>query len=78
MKKTTITSSRISTFLSNVSKLDMYVHKRTSDEVLGTVTLKKAGYETRNGKRLYAVSSKVIPSGCYGATALRKALVAKA
>ena len=76
MKKSMTTTSRISKFLSNVSKLDMYVHKRTSDGMLGTVTLKKAGYETRNGKRLYAVSSKVIPSGCHGAAALRKAFTA--
>lgn len=73
MKKNTI---NVSAFLRNVSKLDKYVHTQTHDATLGTVRLHKAGYETKNGKRLYAVSSKVIKSGCYGAAALRKAFTA--
>lgn len=75
--KTNITKSRIASFLSNASKLDMYVHKRTSDDVLGTVVIKKSAAENK-GKRLYAVSSKVIHSGCYTMAGLRKALVAMA
>lgn len=76
MKKTEITQYRIDSFLTNVSKLDMNVHTRTTDDVLGTVRIQKPAY-ANNGKRLYAVSSKVIKSGCYGAAALRKAYYAK-
>lgn len=78
MKTNAVSQYRIYSFLDRVGKLDKNVHKRTSDEVLGTVRLAKSASETKNGKRLYAVSSKVIHSGCYTMASLRKAYAAKA
>ena len=77
MKTNAVSPYHVYYFLENVGKLDKNVHKRTSDAVLGTVRLVKSASETKNGKRLYGVSSKVIHPGCYTMASLRKAYAAK-
>lgn len=66
----------IESFLSNVGKLDKFVHRQTHDEQFGTVRLVKAAYESKYGKRIYSVSkSKLIPSGSYTIGGLRKKML---
>lgn len=74
MKKNAVETKneyRIRSFMSNVNKLDMLVHRQTHSETFGTVKLIKAAYEN-NGKRKFSVSkSKLIPSGAYTFSSLR-------
>ena len=67
---------RVRSFLSNVNKLDMRVHRQTHDAQFGTVVLKKAAWESRSGKRVFAVKgSPVLKSGSYSLGGLRAKLL---
>ena len=67
---------RVRSFLSNVNKLDMRVHRQTHDTQFGTVVLKKSAWESRSGKRVFAVKgSPVLKSGSYSLGGLRAKLL---
>lgn len=77
MKTTKITKYSVESFMTNVNKLDKFVHLQTHSEKFGTVKLLKAAYETKNGKRMFSVkNSPVIKSGSYSLGGLRKKLLA--
>lgn len=70
----TVAEYNVRTFMSNVDKLDKYVHTQTHSD-LGSVRLVKAAYENK-GKRKFAVKSNVIHSGSYTRAGLMKAFMA--
>lgn len=70
----TVAEYNVRTFMSNVDKLDKYVHTQTHSD-LGSVRLVKAAYENK-GKRKFAVKSNVIRSGSYTRAGLMKAFMA--
>lgn len=62
---------KLRSFMSNVNKLDMYVHRRTHSDIFGTVKLVKSALENK-GKRKFSVSkSELIPSGSYTYSTLK-------
>ena len=70
----TVAEYNVRTFMSNVDKLDKYVHTQTHSD-LGSVRLVKAAYENK-GKRKFAVKSNVIQSGSYTRAGLMNAFMA--
>ena len=63
--KTKITEYTVRSFMNNVNRLDMNVHRQTHNAALGTVKLIKSAAEN-NGKRKFSVQgSSLIKSGCY-------------
>lgn len=68
---------KVRSFMSNVNKLDKFVHRNTHDETFGTISLVKAAYEDgSNGKRSFSVkNSKVLKSGRYSFAGLREKLL---
>lgn len=68
---------KVRSFMSNVNKLDKFVHRQTHDETFGTVSLVKAAYEFgSNGKRAFSVkNSKVLKNGRYSFAGLRNKLL---
>lgn len=67
----------VRSFMSNVNKLDKYVHRQTHSEDFGTVILKQSASESRSGKRVFAVkNSPVLKSGSYSLSGLRDRLLA--
>lgn len=69
----TVAEYNVRSFMSNVDKLDKYVHTQTHSD-LGSVRLVKAAYENK-GKRKFAVKSNVINSGSYTRAGLMKAFL---
>ena len=68
---------QVRSFMSNVNKLDMWVHRQTHSEKFGTVVLKKSALESKSGKRVFAVkNSPVLKSGSYSFGGLRERLLA--
>lgn len=68
---------QVRSFMSNVNKLDKWVHKQTHSEKFGTVVLKQSAAESRSGKRVFSVkNSKVLKSGSYSFAGLRDRLLA--
>lgn len=69
-----ISQYRVNSFMSNVNKLDMYVHRQTHDENFGTVKLVKSASEN-NGKRKFSVKNSIIRSGSYSYAGLKAKLL---
>lgn len=68
--------SKITSFMSNVNKLDEFIHKRTHSKEFGTVRHHCPAWESANGKRKFVVSnSPVIRGGVYTFNGLREALI---
>lgn len=72
----TVAEFKIASFMTNVNKLDEFVHRQTHNKDFGTVRLVTPAWEAKNGKRKFAVSkSPVIRNGTYTLGGLRKALL---
>lgn len=69
---TEIQNEIMTTFMARVNKLT--VGRKTSDKFFGTVSLKKPASATASGSRKFSVKSKMIKSGSYTLSGLRKAL----
>ena len=79
MKTTKITKYSVESFMTNVNKLDKFVHLQTHSEKFGTVKLVKAATESKNGKRMFSVkNSTVVKNGSYTLGGLREKLMASA
>ena len=79
MKTTKTTKRAVESFMSNVNKLDKFVHTQTHSEKFGTVKLVKAATESKNGKRMFSVkNSSVVKNGSYTLGRLREKLMASA
>ena len=79
MKTTKITKYSVESFMTNVNKLDKFVHLQTHSEKFGTVKLVKTATESKNGKRMFSVkNSTVVKNGSYTLGGLREKLMASA